>query len=138
MAMTDSNFMDSAIIIVSVNDDGCTGFVYNKIFQQPLNALSEFNHIRNFPLYEGGPVDKEHLFFIHKRNDLITGGEEIGNDLYLGGDFPKAVALINSGKLGENDIKIFIGYCGWDAGELEAEINEGSWIKLAPPIPGIL
>jgi putative transcriptional regulator len=29
--------------------------------------------------------------------------------------------------LSADEVKIFVGYCGWDAGELESEIEEGSW-----------
>ncbi len=34
---------------------------------------------------------------------------------------------IDNNQLTGNDIKVFIGYCGWDKNELEAEITEGSW-----------
>jgi putative transcriptional regulator len=40
----------------------------------------------------------------------------------------QVVSLLNSQNIGENDIKIFIGYCGWNTSELEAEIAEGSWL----------
>ncbi len=57
------------------------GFVVNKKYQRALNELEEFKHIRSFPLYNGGPVDQEHLFFIHKRPDLI--GEGTANSRWL-------------------------------------------------------
>jgi len=103
------------------------GFVTNKLFDRKLNKLEEFKHGIPFPLHDGGPVDREHLFFIHQRPDLIKGGTLVSNNIYLAGDFKTAVRLINDRTITGKDIKIFIGYCGWDANELEAEIAEGSW-----------
>lgn len=126
-ALNDSVFEDVMILITEHNAKGAMGFVLNKIFERPLNALQEFSHIRHFNLYNGGPVDKEHLFFIHLRPDIIEGGENICSNIFWGGNFKQAVNAINNYSLTENDIKIFIGYCGWDYAELEAEIEEGSW-----------
>lgn len=123
----DPNFRGSVVLITEYNEAGAMAFVINKLFERPLNALVEFSSSPAFPLYQGGPVDTEHLFFIHRHHELIPGGTKISGDIYLGGDFAKAVSLINNKTLDGGDIKIFIGYCGWDAGELEAEIAEGSW-----------
>ena len=76
---------------------------------------------------DGGPVDREHLFVLHKRPDLISEGEQITHDLYLGGNMQQVIEAINSSGATNQDIQLFIGYCGWDAGELEAEMEEGSW-----------
>jgi len=135
--MDDPQFKATAVFIAEYNSEGAMGFVFNKIFERPLNALTEFMSSPAFPLYDGGPVDKKHLFFIHRSNDAIPGGTLIINDIYLGGDFTKAIAGINSGALTSSAIKIFIGYCGWDAGELEAEIAEGSW-KLMDADPAMV
>ncbi len=128
--MDDANFQDSMIFIAEHNENGAMAFVINKMADRPLNALLEFSNSPSFPLYSGGPVDKEHLFFIHRRNDLITGGTKIIDNIYLGGDFKQAIAHINNKMINDADIKIFIGYCGWDYGELEAEIADGSWLLM--------
>lgn len=127
-SMDDANFKDSIIFIAEHNESGVMAFVINKKADRPVNALMEFRNSPSFPLYNGGPVDKEHLFFIHQRSDIITGGNKIIDNIYLGGDFKKAILNINNKTLTEADIKIFIGYCGWDNGELEAEVDEGSWL----------
>lgn len=126
-SMDDPNFQSSVLFITEHNDKGAMGFVINKVFERPLNQLTEFISSPPFPLYSGGPVDKEHLFFIHRCPDLVPGGTPVSGDIYIGGDFKKATACINQGILNGSNIKIFIGYSGWDAGELEAEIGEGSW-----------
>jgi len=130
--MNDPHFRGTVIFIAEYNENGAMGFVINKIFERPLNALVEFAGSPAFPLYTGGPVDTEHLFFLHRRNDLIPGGTLVAGDVYLGGDFKQAIARLNDKTLGEADLKIFVGYCGWDSGELEAEVAEGSWILKEP------
>jgi len=122
-----SVFESTVIYITEYNEKGAMGFIVNNRFPRKLNELEEFSHGRDFPLWEGGPVDKEHLFFIHQRPDLISGGEQVGDNIFLGGDFQAAVKHINDHTLTEQDIKIFIGYCGWDDKELDEEIDEGSW-----------
>lgn len=133
-SMDDPNFDSSVVFIAEHNEQGALGFVINKVFNRALNELVEFSGSPAFPLHEGGPVDPEHLYFVHRRNDLVPGGAPVINDLYLGGDFQKAIQQINSKELSSKDIKIFIGYCGWDTGELEAEIAEGSWEVTEPDL----
>ena len=126
-SIDDPFFEQSILFITEHNKLGAMAFVINKIFERHLNELAEFNSSPPFPLYSGGPVDTAHLFFIHRRNDLIRGGSKIIDDIYLGGDFKQAIAHINKNSITASAIKIFIGYCGWDETELEAEIAEGSW-----------
>jgi putative transcriptional regulator len=131
-ALNDTEFEQAIVFLAEYNATGAMGFVINKPFHRRLNELEEFKNSPDFPLYDGGPVDKEHLFFVHRRPDLVTGGVAV-NGTYYGGDFQQAVKAIQNNVLTTADCKIFIGYCGWDAGELEAEIKEGSWL----PVTGV-
>lgn len=125
--LDDTVFEKAVLFITEYNAKGAMGFVINKPFPRMLNELQEFSHIRNFPLYEGGPVDTEHLFFIHGRPDIIEGGMPVCENIFLGGNFTQAVNAINNCSITEKDIKICIGYCGWDYSQLEEEVEEGSW-----------
>ena len=129
-ALIGSFFENTTILLVKHNEEGSIGFVTNKLFDKSLHELIEFNHSKPFPLMDGGPVDREHLFVLHKRPDLIDGGEQIANGLYLGGNMKQVIEAINTRSANEQDIQLFIGYCGWDVGELEAEVEEGSWSFL--------
>ena len=122
-----SFFEDTTILIVEHNEEGSIGFVTNKFFGKSLHELIEFNHVKPFPLMDGGPVDREHLFVLHKRPDLIDGGKQLPNGLYLGGNMEQVIEAINTRGANKQEIQLFIGYCGWDVGELEAEMEEGSW-----------
>jgi len=127
-ALIGSFFEHTTIIIVEHDEKGSLGFVTNKPFGKSLHELIEFNHAKPFPLMDGGPVDREHLFVLHKRPDLIDGGKQILNGQYLGGNMEQVIEAINNMSVNEQEIQLFIGYCGWDLGELEAEVEEGSWI----------
>lgn len=125
--LKDSFFEYTTILIVEHNEEGSTGFVMNKSFNKSLHDLIEFNHSKPFPLMDGGPVDRDHLFVLHKRPDLIDGGKPIPNGLCLGGNMDQVIEAINTKGATDQEIQLFIGYCGWDVGELEAEVDEGSW-----------
>lgn len=122
-----SFFEHTTILIVEHDEAGTIGFVTNKPFGKSLHELIEFNNAKPFPLMDGGPVDRGHLFVLHKRPDLIDGGKQIPNGLYLGGNMEQVIQAINTGGANPQETQLFIGYCGWDLGELEAELEEGSW-----------
>lgn len=125
--MDDPIFANTIVLITELNEAGAIGFILNKPFDRKLNELVEFSASKPFPLYIGGPVDQEHLYFIYEQTTLISDGELVTDNLYVGGNFGEAVEAIDADLLDADDIKIFVGYCGWDVGELEAEIEEGSW-----------
>ncbi len=125
--LNDSIFENTTILIVEHNETGSVGFVTNKPLKKSLHELIEFNNSKPFPLMDGGPVDRDHLFVLHKRPDLIEGGELKTDGLYLGGNMEQVIKAIKTNGPNQQEIQLFVGYCGWDAGELEAEIEEGSW-----------
>lgn len=135
----DGSFFEHATILITENNaDGASGFVVNKPFVRSLHELVEFSHSKPFPLMDGGPVDREHIFVLHQRPDLIKGGKVLANGMYLGGDMQDVTAAINNNEVKEDEIQLFIGYCGWDAGELEIEVEEGSWTVDTFSGPGVL
>jgi putative transcriptional regulator len=128
--LEDTYFANTVIFITEYNEKGAMGFVVNRPFPRKINELVEFRESIPFPLLEGGPVDHDHLYFVHRRGDVIAGGEPVTGDIFVGGDFKTAMHCLNTGTMTDKDVKIFIGYCGWDYQELDAEIAEGSWTVL--------
>ena len=129
-ALEGSYFENTIILIVENNDEGAVGFVVNRPFERSLNELVEFRKSSPFPLLEGGPVDQEHIYIVHNRADLIKGSQPISSGVFYGGDMQHLLDAINFHGVSEKEIQLFIGYCGWDAGELEDEVNEGSWLQI--------
>lgn len=123
----DVSFNRSVILLADHNKEGSIGFILNK----PLNyTISDLLPEIKIPLrvYNGGPVEQDNLYFIHKIPDLISDSIEISNGIFWGGDFKSVIELINAGKLNEKDIRFFLGYSGWDANQLMNELISNSWI----------
>ena len=127
----DPVFGAARVFIHQHNAAGAAGHIVDAPLGRTLNELAEFSGAPPLPLYHGGPVDGQHLFFLHRRPDLIGGGEVVGDGVYWGGDFAAAVQALRAGRLPFTDILVCAGYCGWDAGELDAEIAGGGWTVVA-------
>ena len=124
--LSDINFNRSVILIVESNQNGSVGFILNKVLEYSTKQLLPDLKF-NFPIYNGGPVQKENLYFIHNKPNLISESIKINNEIYWGGNFDSVLNLINNNKLKKNNIKFFLGYSGWDSFQLEDEINNSSW-----------
>ena len=82
----------------------------------------------NFTIYVGGPVEKDNLYFIHNIPHLIPNSIKIKEKLHWGGNFETVIDLINKKKIDKSEIKFFLGYSGWNEGQLEEELQINSWI----------
>ena len=123
----DINFNRSVVLLVEENKLGTVGFILNKkTMYSTLDLVPELN--QNFIIYNGGPVEKDNLYFIHNIPELINNSIKITDTLYWGGDFSLVVRLINEKKIDKSQIKFFLGYSGWNSNQLNEEIEEKAWI----------
>jgi putative transcriptional regulator len=126
--LKDPNFMRTVVFLCEHRQEGSFGFVLNKTFDQELGDLIKNAEGIRFPVYEGGPVQKDTLHFLHQCPDLVTGGVEVIDGIFWGGDFEDVLSLLKENKIGKNDIRFFLGYSGWSEGQLSGELEEKSWI----------
>ncbi len=134
--MPDPNFKRSVVLICQyAPDNGAFGIVLNQPLPVKLkDILDEPTIPDEYKLFRGGPVENNRLFFIHRAPDLIPGGIRVKANVYLGGQFEDVKLLLSGGVLTPQNIKFFVGYSGWAPGQLEAELEAGSWI-LEPATP---
>ena len=123
----DLNFKRSVVLIAEKNKLGTVGFILNKkSLYSTLDLIPELNE--NFTIYVGGPVEKDNLYFIHNIPHLIPNSIKIKEKLHWGGNFETVIDLINKKKIDKSEIKFFLGYSGWNEGQLEEELKINSWI----------
>jgi len=123
----DYNFGRSVVFLVEHDKSGSVGFILNKIHEySSKDLIPEIKY--DFPIFKGGPVDIENLYYIHDQPDLIENSLKVNRNLYWGGDFKDVINNINNNKLKLNNIKFFLGYSGWGINQLADEVYISSWI----------
>lgn len=126
--LRDATFGRSVILLVDHTEEGSMGLVMNKQLPLLLNdIISEFKYLDEIPLYKGGPVATDTLFFLHTLDD-IPGSISICNGLYLNGDFTLIKRYILQGNKVDGCIRFFLGYSGWESEQLATELKENTWI----------
>tara|TARA_B110000027_G_C16100913_1_gene293001 strand:- start:1001 stop:1546 length:546 start_codon:yes stop_codon:yes gene_type:complete len=125
----DLNFHRSVVILVDHKIEGYLGFIINKLVPYPINDIISEIKI-DLPLFAGGPVEVDNLFFIHNVSHLIPESVKISENLFWGGNLDKAIALVNSKIVTEKQIRFFLGYSGWSINQLEEEIESESWVTI--------
>lgn len=121
-------FNRSVVLLVSHGEKGAVGFILNKKVDFPIHDV-----FPDFPKYDadvylGGPVSTDSIYYIHKLGDKLPGSIHVLDDLYWGGDFEVLKRDIRNGVVDTKDIRFFLGYSGWDAGQLEEELKDDSWL----------
>ena len=127
--LRDLSFQRSVVLLIEHNTNGSMGFVLNRNVDLFLNDyIKGLDKIPRIPVFLGGPVSFDHLFFIHSLGDIIPGSIQIGDNLYYDGDFESLNYYLLSGKPVEGKIKFFLGYSGWTKNQLMEEIKMDSWL----------
>ena len=98
--LRDAMFGRSVILLVDHTDEGSMGLVINKQLPLFLNdIIMEFKYLDEIPLYKGGPIATDTLFYLHTLSD-IPGSISISKGLYLNGDFDEIKKYILQGNNG--------------------------------------
>ncbi len=126
--LPDYLFSRSVILLTNNQQDAFEGLILNH--QSSMKVGEVMTDFENFDadLFIGGPVDNDVLFYLHRYGDLIPGSRHVVADISFGGDYNTVLHLMKKGVLKNENIRFFIGYSGWDSGQLFAEINDNSWL----------
>jgi putative transcriptional regulator len=125
--LPDPNFERTIVLLCEHSDEGSFGFILNKPTESKVGEVMEDLEKFEEPIYIGGPVQQDTLHYVHQLEDL-EDSIEIAPGIYWGGSFEQIRLLSETRQLSETDIKFFLGYSGWDKGQLEEELKADSWI----------
>lgn len=126
---SDPHFMRSVILMIDHNNkEGSLGIIFNKRVPASINDL-----INDFPefkadVYFGGPVETNRIFFIHTVGNLIPDSYKICGNIYWSNNVNALKALIKNNLIQTHEVRFYVGYSGWDAGQLHNELKANAWL----------
>lgn len=140
--LADPNFQQSVTFICEHNAQGALGIIINRpsnvvlgdIFKQ-LSIDASDTQSNSLPVWQGGPVQVERGFVIH--TPVGTWESTLKLDPGLGVTTSRDVLTAIARGAGPDKAFIALGYAGWGAGQLEAELAENAWLST-PADPHIL
>jgi putative transcriptional regulator len=125
--MDDPFFKRTVILMCEHNEEGSFGFVLNHYIEDTMSKLMPDLGAISSRVSVGGPVKNSNLYYIHALGDRIEDSLKITDNLYMGGNFEQLKELVRKGQVSNEDIRFFVGYAGWSAGQLDQELKSKSW-----------
>ena len=126
--MNDFHFGRSVILLIDhIESEGSFGIIINKRLNASVSQIVDAFPDFDATVYLGGPVSEDQLFFIHTLGNLIPDSSPIIDGLYWGGEVETLKTLIATGIANEENTRFYLGYAGWDAGQLVDELVRNSW-----------
>ena len=127
--MPDENFRRTVVLVCEHNqENGTVGLILNKPINLKLNDVVEDFPDFNAKVFLGGPVGTDTLQFLHSLGDEIEGSVQLSEKLFWGGNFEQIKLMLWAEKIKSTQIRFYLGYSGWEVGQLDNELKENSWI----------
>ncbi|PKO45253.1 MAG: YqgE/AlgH family protein [Betaproteobacteria bacterium HGW-Betaproteobacteria-4] len=133
--LEDPYFSNSLIYICEHNANGALGIIVNRPIDMNLAGLFDkidiklaAENLADLPVYFGGPVQLDRGFVLHRPighwQSTLAVNSEVG--------LTSSRDVLNSvGSAGlPAEIIVTLGYSGWDAGQLEEELAQNSWLTV--------
>lgn len=134
--MADPNFAQTVTLVCEHNAQGALGIVINR--QLPMTLGDVFaqlgldaaqSKVADSPVLQGGPVQTDRGFVLHTPGPPWDSTLAVSDRLHLSTSRDILEALARGE--GPAAAVIALGYAGWDAGQLEAEVAQNAWLTVA-------
>lgn len=136
-AMPDPRFQRSVIFICSHSPSGAMGLILNRLYGE-LNFRGLLEQLNltlsigapNLPIHFGGPVEPGRGFVLHSA-DYQHEGTVLIDDQFCMTATVEILQDIANGE-GPRRAMLALGYAGWGAGQLDAEMQSNGWLVAEP------
>jgi putative transcriptional regulator len=132
-SLVDPNFVRTVVLITEHTESAAMGLVLNRptsiAVRDAVPILADLVDPEE-PVYEGGPVQPEAVVALAEFDDPAESAAiAFGRIGFLRADGdPGAIGTV------ERHLRVFCGYAGWGAGQLEDELEQEAWF-VAPALP---
>ena len=126
--LSDHYFRRSVVYLTEHNLEGSFGFVLNKPLEISIKEIVDDFPNSEFPISVGGPVSNNTVHFMHTLGEMVPESVPVTDGIWWGGDFDYIKAMVASGSVSQHQLRFFLGYAGWSAGQLDGELGEHAWL----------
>ncbi len=119
-------FSRSVVLMVDHSENGAFGLILNKKNEDVSRGVARLLGF-DVDVYEGGPVENDKTFFIVKGEAVNDFHLKINENYYLTEDTETIIEQLLNHTLDVQNVKVFSGYSGWAAKQLEGEIQRKYW-----------
>ncbi len=134
--MQDPNFETTVTLICEHTEDGALGIVINRPLDLTLGyVLAQLSlepveqETRDARVLAGGPVGHERGFVLHGGKARWEATLEVSEGIRV--TFSRDILTAIAEGRGPGRAVVALGYAGWDAGQLEAEMMANAWLTVA-------
>jgi putative transcriptional regulator len=132
-ALDNSHFGQSVVYLVEHGEDGTLGLIVNRSSDISLfEAVPDIEDklVTAHALYYGGPVGLPMILMLIRSESATKGMAHVANDVYISSD-RRVLDEVLAAKKPASEVHFYIGHSGWAAGQLDSELERGSWHVVA-------
>jgi putative transcriptional regulator len=127
--LIDPRFTQTVVLLIRYNKEGALGLIINRPTKANLSdALPDLPNIKSVKetLFLGGPVDLSRMFLLLLSSEPPKESIRVFGHVYVSSskEVLQERIPIQSAK---EKLRVYAGYAGWGAGQLESEIQQGHW-----------
>lgn len=122
-------FAETVILLIDYNTLGAVGLIVNRPTEiKLLQVVPDIEGAEQMPdnVYFGGPVAINQMLLLVQSSTPPEESIKLWANIYVSSSRTLLQSMINNKKMDEK-FRIYAGYAGWSAGQLEAEIMRGDW-----------
>jgi len=128
----DPRFSETVILLIAHDSSGTIGLIINRPTKVRLSDL--FPNIAGLQkktdtVFVGGPVGRNEIFMLIRSRGLPEGALYVMKEMYVSTSMAVLKRIANDSKAQEK-FRLYDGYAGWAAGQLEREVLRGDWHVL--------
>lgn len=139
-SLQDPNFAQTVILLIEHSEEeGTVGLILNRQTKIPVSKLSkelEGAKGRSEPLYLGGPVQTDSVMALIRSRTKPEEAKHVLADLYVISSKTSLDKTMSS-ETAPGTLHLYVGYAGWDAGQLEWELEMDAW-NVLPATAGMV
>ena len=126
--LRDPNFAQTVVLLIEYGPKGAMGLVIDRPTQVLASeVLKDAKALRGLQVYWGGPVQPEAVFGLVTTPRPSKRAIRVFEGIYLTGKRQDLEDAARGGKADER-VRVYLGYTGWGAGQLEGEVMGNGWL----------